>query len=70
MKINSSKIKRLRESLGETQAEFAQRFAGRVQTVSDWETGATKPGALSQKILNELFRDVVLHSRIKKEEKK
>jgi len=32
-------IKTTRESLGETQAEFAKRFASHANTVSRWESG-------------------------------
>ena len=44
-------VRRLREQLGVTQAEFADRIGTRQQTVSEWETGASTPRRMSQRLL-------------------
>ena len=36
-------VRRLREQLGVTQAQLADRIGTRQQTVSEWETGASTP---------------------------
>lgn len=46
-------IKRLRESLGETQKVFAERFERSVRSVENWEQGVCRPDAL---VLRELCR--------------
>lgn len=42
---------RLREQLGVTQAELAERIGTRQQTISEWETGASSPRRMSQRLL-------------------
>lgn len=44
-------VRRLREQLGVTQAELADRLGTRQQTVSEWETGAAAPRRMSQRLL-------------------
>ncbi|MCA9857503.1 MAG: helix-turn-helix domain-containing protein [Dehalococcoidia bacterium] len=44
-------VRRLREQLGVTQAELADRIGTRQQTVSEWETGASTPRRMSQRLL-------------------
>ncbi len=44
-------VRRLREQLGITQAEFADRIGTRQQTVSEWETGHSAPRRMSQRLL-------------------
>lgn len=45
-------VHRLREYLGETQTEFAYRLGTRQQTVSEWETGASKPRRMARRLLH------------------
>ncbi len=44
-------VRRLREQLGVTQAELASRIGTRQQTISEWETGASAPRRMSQRLL-------------------
>lgn len=44
-------VRRLREQLGVTQAELADRIGTRQQTVSEWETGHAAPRRMSQRLL-------------------
>ena len=44
-------VRRLRERLGVTQAELADRLGTRQQTVSEWETGHAAPRRMSQRLL-------------------
>lgn len=44
-------VRRLRGYLGETQAEFAERLGTRQQTVSEWETGSSRPRRMAQRLL-------------------
>jgi DNA-binding XRE family transcriptional regulator len=44
-------VRRLRSYLGETQAEFADRLGTRQQTVSEWETGASRPRRIARRLL-------------------
>jgi DNA-binding transcriptional regulator YiaG len=46
------RVRRLREHLGQTQAEFARELGTRQQTVSEWETGASRPRGMSQRLLH------------------
>ena len=48
---NAEAVKRLRDQLGVTQAELADRLGTRQQTVSEWETGASAPRRMSQRLL-------------------
>ncbi len=47
-------IKRLRERLGMTQEQFAERLGVARETVARWEIGANAPRGLSLKALKEL----------------
>lgn len=44
-------VRALREQLGLTQAELAERLGTRQQTVSEWETGVSRPRRMSQRLL-------------------
>jgi DNA-binding transcriptional regulator YiaG len=44
-------VRALRRRLGLTQAELAERLGTRQQTVSEWETGASRPRGMSQRLL-------------------
>ena len=45
-------VRRLRGYLGENQAGFADRIGTRQQTISEWETGASRPRRMSQRLLH------------------
>jgi putative transcriptional regulator len=44
-------IKRIRQELGLTQKEFAERFQIPLGTLRDWERGARKPDTAAQTLL-------------------
>lgn len=44
-------MRALRRRLGLSQAEFAERVGTRQQTISEWETGASRPRRMSQRLL-------------------
>jgi DNA-binding transcriptional regulator YiaG len=46
------KIEALREHLGATQEELAQRMGTRQQTISEWETGVYRPRGMSERLLH------------------
>ena len=46
-----TRVRRLRDHLGETQAELAERLGTRQQTVSEWETGVSRPRRMSGRLL-------------------
>lgn len=54
--MTATKIKQIRERLGETQAVFSQRFGGRRATIADWESGKRKPHNIAMQILEELWK--------------
>ncbi len=45
-------VRRLRDFLQETQATFAERIGTRQQTVSEWETGSSKPRRIARRLLH------------------
>ncbi len=45
-------VRLLRGFLRETQAEFANRIGTRQQTVSEWETGASRPRRIARRLLH------------------
>lgn len=45
-------IRSLRGFLSETQAEFADRLGTRQQTVSEWETGSSRPRRIARRVLH------------------
>lgn len=47
-------VRQLRERLRETQAAFAARFGVDQGTVSNWETGKTKPSGPAKKLMEAL----------------
>lgn len=49
--MTPTQIKKLREKLGETQEQFAERIGVRQATVADWETGRRKPSPMAVKFL-------------------
>lgn len=48
---DSERVRRLRRHLDETQGELAERLGTRQQTVSEWETGHSRPRRMSQRLL-------------------
>ncbi|MFA7250396.1 MAG: helix-turn-helix transcriptional regulator [Dehalococcoidia bacterium] len=44
-------VRRLRASLGLSQADLADRVGTRQQTISEWETGARNPRRMSRRLL-------------------
>lgn len=49
---DASAVRSLRERLGLTQAGLAERLGTRQQTVSEWETGASRPQRMSRRLLH------------------
>jgi transcriptional regulator with XRE-family HTH domain len=49
---DAAEVRRLREHLGATQAELAERLGTRQQTVSEWETGASRPRRMARRLLS------------------
>ncbi len=50
-------VRLLRGYLGDTQTEFANRLGTRQQTVSEWETGASRPRRMARRLLHMLAED-------------
>ena len=50
------RIKKIREDLGDTQAEFADRFSRTQQAVGKWESGLTMPDGETMVAILELGR--------------
>lgn len=50
-------IKELREQLGLTEEELAQKLGVSVSTVSRWETGKHRPSRLAKKRLKEILNN-------------
>ena len=48
----AARVRELRGHLGATQREFAEWLGTRQQTVSEWETGASRPRAMARRLLN------------------
>jgi DNA-binding transcriptional regulator YiaG len=48
---DSSSIKALRQHMGLTQEELADRMGTRQQTISEWETGMYTPRGVSERML-------------------
>lgn len=50
-------VRALRERIGLTQAEMAERVGTRQQTISEWETGARVPRPMSRRLLQMVAED-------------
>jgi DNA-binding transcriptional regulator YiaG len=48
----AGRVRRLRGYLRASQAELAARLGARQQTVSEWETGTTRPRGMSRRLLH------------------
>ena len=49
---DSERIRRLRQHMGLTQSELADKLGTRQQTISEWEVGLYQPRGLSTKLLS------------------
>ncbi len=49
---DGARVRRLRGHLKATQAQFAARLGTRQQTVSEWETGSSRPRGMSRRLLH------------------
>lgn len=49
---DGERVLRLRRHLGLSQAEMAGRLGTRQQTISEWETGASRPQRMSRRLLH------------------
>lgn len=49
---DGGRVLQLRTHLAETQDAMARRLGTRQQTVSEWETGASRPRGMSQRLLH------------------
>jgi transcriptional regulator with XRE-family HTH domain len=56
--MNRTAVKKLRESLGITQEEFAARIPVSTKTVSRWELGEVSPSPLARMRLRDLHRKI------------
>ena len=54
---DAERVRRLRRHLGETQRAFGTRLGTRQQTVSEWETGASRPQRMSRRLLQLLAEE-------------
>ena len=48
---DAGKVKALRQHIGLTQEELAERMGTRQQTISEWETGLYAPRGVSERML-------------------
>ena len=48
---DAERVQALREWLQESQTELARRVGTRQQTISEWETGASRPRRMSRRLL-------------------
>jgi DNA-binding transcriptional regulator YiaG len=54
---SSERVRALRERLGDSQQQFAERLGTRQQTVSEWERGASHPRRMAQRLLTMLAEE-------------
>lgn len=54
---DAGRVRALREHLGVTQDELAQRMGTRQQTISEWETGTYQPRGMSERLLGMVAED-------------
>ncbi len=55
---DGQRVRRLRGHLRETQQQFSGRLGTRQQTVSEWETGASRPRGISRRLLQLVAEEV------------
>ncbi len=54
---DASRIRGLRDRLGDSQEAFASRLGTRQQTVSEWERGASRPRRMARRLLQLLAEE-------------
>jgi DNA-binding transcriptional regulator YiaG len=54
-------VRALRERLGDSQQQFADRLGTRQQTVSEWERGASRPRRMAQRLLTMLAEETATY---------
>ncbi len=54
---DASRIRGLRDRLGDSQEAFASRLGTRQQTVSEWERGASRPRRMARRLLHLLAEE-------------
>lgn len=59
---DGQRVRALRRYLGESQGELAERLGTRQQTVSEWETGASRPRRMSRRLLHLVAEDAGFYS--------
>lgn len=55
--VSPAYVRRVRERLGFTQAEFARRFGLRERTIQEWEQGRARPEGPARILLRVIERD-------------
>jgi len=55
---DAGRVRLLRHHLRETQQQFGGRLGTRQQTVSEWETGASRPRGISRRLLHLVMEEV------------
>jgi DNA-binding transcriptional regulator YiaG len=55
------RVRALREQLGDSQQQFAERLGTRQQTVSEWERGASRPRRMAQRLLTMLAEEAATY---------
>lgn len=58
---DAGRIRMLRERMGLTQAEMADRVGTRQQTISEWETGTRAPRPMSRRLLRMVAEEAGLY---------
>lgn len=58
---DAERVRVLRERMGLTQAELAERVGTRQQTISEWETGARAPRRMSRRLLRMVAEEAGLY---------
>jgi DNA-binding transcriptional regulator YiaG len=58
---DAERVRALRERMGLTQAEMAERVGTRQQTISEWETGARAPRPMSRRLLRMVAEEAGLY---------
>ena len=58
---DSERVRALREHLGDSQQQFAERLGTRQQTVSEWERGASRPRRMAQRLLSMLSEEAAAY---------
>jgi transcriptional regulator with XRE-family HTH domain len=54
---DAERVRALREYLASSQSELAEQIGTRQQTVSEWETGSSRPRRMSRRLLRMVAED-------------